>query len=414
MALTEAEELELLELEEQEASVPQSPDSSFQDAAMSAGARLLNAPLQAARNLTPEKMSPYLPAAGAIAGGTLLPGAGAPIGAGLGQIGARVADLAYGRAEPAGAMNPAREALGPMVQAGLAGLPEVGGIKKAVQNVAQNQGVRALGYTKRMLKRFGGEDAAKETAQTMLDKGVIKFGAGAKSTLERAEDLASDAGSMMTKAGESFTEAGLRPLDTNKVISEVRAQLTPKFKGGAYDAEHRVLDEITDTIKAHGEGPIDFQSAQTLKEKLQELGKFLVNTDSVKSNLYRRASGIVRQSIDDAVGSVKSPEAAKYLEGKKLYGQSQRAVEGLTDRVAADAANNAVSLRGVIAGAGALGTGNLPAALGAVGAFEGIRRVGSGSAASLLNFANQSAGLANLRRAILSKFVDRFITNHGD
>ncbi len=105
------------------------PEQSFIDTVSSAAKSIMSVPGKVAQNLTPEKMSPYLPVAGALAGSALAgPGLGTAAGAGLGQIGSRMADLAYGRVKPAdagqGTNFAPREAIAPMIQTAVSGIPE--------------------------------------------------------------------------------------------------------------------------------------------------------------------------------------------------------------------------------------------------------------------------------------------------
>lgn len=384
----------------------ETPQRSFGETVMASAKDVLTSPGRILQNSTPERISEHAPVLGAVGGEMLAGPLGAAAGAGGGQILKRMADVAYGRVQPSEAMDPVKEATVPMIQSTVAGIPGVGGVKNAIQNLAQKAGTRALGFTKRMMKR-GGEEQAKETAQAMLDKGVIKFGSGAKATLDRAEDVAEAAGQSMNKAGEQFSKEGLKPLDTNEIGLKISEQLSPKFSGGAYDAEKKIVDEIVDTVGAHGNGPINFESAQQLKQKLQELGKFLSNTDATRANLYRRASGVVREAIDQAVQTSGSASAKTYLAGKKSYGNASRAIEGLSDKVSAQLANNPVGPYSVIAGASRIVSGDVPGGLAALGAVEGVKRVGAGSTASLLNTLNNSARLNNSRRAILAEFISR-------
>jgi hypothetical protein len=132
MALTEAEELELLELEEQEAggdasqaAPAQAPQSSMVDVAKFAATAPFAQPIQAVKETVqhPESIPAYLPTMGAVGGEIAGGPAGAAVGAGLGQIGKRIGDLAFGNVQPSEAMSPAKESVAPMAQAFAAGLP---------------------------------------------------------------------------------------------------------------------------------------------------------------------------------------------------------------------------------------------------------------------------------------------------
>lgn len=346
----------------------------------------------------PEAVRQQAPIVGAVLGG--------PIGAGVGQIAKRVAGMAYGTEPPSG--TPMQEAIAPMVQTAVAGLPEVTGVKNAVQSTAQNLGRRALGFTKGMLKRTpGGVPQANQVAQKMLDEGVIQPFSGTQGTLDRAKELAATSGQAV---GKALSQSGQSALDTNAVGEEISKQLAPTFSGGAYDAENKVVGEILDTVGAHGNGPIDFQSAQALKEKLEEIARFNSSTDAMKAKLYRRAYGIVSDAIEKGVAEVNPTGLPDYIANKSTYGASQRAIQGLSDKANAEASNSVLSLRGAAIGAGALASGHITPALEALGAWEAARRYGSSFGSATLNAANKLPVMDAARRVAFASFIDKFTT----
>lgn len=109
---------------------------------------VVQSPETIAKNLTVQKMAPYLGSAGAVLGTMVAPGLGTAAGAGLGQIGARMADLAYGNAQPSDAQNPAKEALMPMAQTALGGIdiPGAGKGASAIIDAADEIGEPAAVY----------------------------------------------------------------------------------------------------------------------------------------------------------------------------------------------------------------------------------------------------------------------------
>jgi hypothetical protein len=277
------------------------PSPSLMDQVGSAAKNLLvSVPQKIGSTLIhPESMSGQLPLAGAVIGSAIAPGVGTAAGAGLGQIGSRMTDLAFGRAAPADAMNPGRESIAPMAQTAAAGLPEVGGVKDFVQGAAQSLGRRALGITKGMLKRTpGGIDTANQAAQEMLDQGVIRAGSSTKTMLGRAKDVAQQSGSVI---GDTLKAVGGSPVNTQDVANSVLKQLTPEFSGGAYESQNKVAGEIFDTIMAHGDGPIDMQSAQKLKDTLSQQAGNNWTTDKMKAKMYQRAYGIVSDALENGI-----------------------------------------------------------------------------------------------------------------
>lgn len=204
------------------------------------------------------------------------------------------------------AMTVAAPVLPFLPEAALSGRTPLPG-KAYFQEAAQEAGRKSLGFTKRFLNKPGAIENANQVAQTMLDQGVIRnpithpLSSGAADMLERTGELKETSGQSVGNVISSLSGKGKTAFHGTDIANEIQSQLTPKYFGGAYDAEQKAVQEILNTVKAHGEGPIDFSSAQALKEKLQELGKFNSNTDAVKANLYRRASGIVRDALDKGV-----------------------------------------------------------------------------------------------------------------
>jgi hypothetical protein len=257
------------------------------------------------------------------------------------------------------------------------------------QNTAQNLGRRALGINKGMLNRMpGGVDQANQAAQTMLDQGVI--GPSTSNTLDRAKQALDQSGSII---GTILKRSGQNALDTNEVASNVIDQLAPNFPAqGAYGKQDALTNEIVDTIMAHGSGPIDFDSANQLKQTLKENAGANWNTDKLRAAAYQKAYGIVNQAMEDGInkaeqaGTIPQGMLPLYKQQKSVYGASKMAVEGLEDKANAEAANSILSLRGAAIGAGALAAGHVTPALEALGVWEAARRGGSGFGAPIANY----------------------------
>ena len=184
----------------------------------------------------PETM---LPAAGAALGTAVAPGAGTAIGAGLGQIGSRMIDIAKG-APP---MSPGQEAIGPSVQAIAGGLPEVSGlVRPGAMNLAQafGKGMAKAGETLSGVKQDIFQQTAKQGLSTYqapsMQKAKEVFGAvlgpegqaALKSSaseafdpaLGQARSLATDVGTKI-ETGQNVTalEALKARQATDRVIS---------------------------------------------------------------------------------------------------------------------------------------------------------------------------------------------------
>lgn len=387
-----------------------------------------------------------LPMIGAVGGGAVgsaVPfvgtGLGASAGAGLGQIGKRMYDISQGAQGPSEPNFSPKEALMPMAQTAIAGFPEVGGVKAAVQKTAQGLAAKGVGLKGSILKRIG-LDKARQVGQTMMDEGVIKPLSGTEATLGRAKDVAAKSGEAIGEGLAAFDEAGVKSFNARKLALKVYKDIRPEYSGGAYNSLHDSSREVANTILAHseGSGKITFDSAQTLKETLGEMGNFKNVNPSPKEKMYRKAFHSVKTAIEGAmenaagtevvteggpsivgtdllpkddkvVGEVStiSPDVLqRYQHGKKVYGAAETATEGLTGRLNAEASSGP-SLRGTIIAAGAASQGHLTPALEALGLWEVGSRYGARAGASSLNFVNNNAIAENVRRAVMSHFISR-------
>lgn len=375
---------------------------------------------------------------GAMAGSAINPLVGAA-GAGVGAIAERMSDLATGRVAPSdagqGKWFAGREALNPMAQTAMAGLPDTKQVHDVVQRGVQGMARRALGFSKPMLKRWGfGVKEANAVGQEMLDNGVIGPFASSETRLARAKALQREASQTI---GETLDKAGTGILNPAEAASAVESQLAPPYGphvergfkpgpdgrpifteetvgAGAYDKTRSILDDMKETIQAPGKNKaISFQEAQNIKSKLGEQANFLKETAPEKGEMYRRGYGIMRDYIDKGLehvtqtGRITPEDYVNFVSAKRTYGAASRAIEGLTDRAAAEATNNMISLRGAMIGAASVASGHVTPALETLGLFEWARRGGGALGAWTVNQLNNSPLAQNVRRALLSRFIDK-------
>lgn len=384
------------------------------------------------------------PVAGSIVGGLVAGPPGMAAGAGLGQIGKRMYDISKGAPAQVGGIAP-KEAILPMAQAAIAGLPEVGGVKTAVQKTAQELAARGVGIKGALLKRLG-MDKARQVGQTMLDEGVVKgTSLGTEATLGRASDLGESSGQALEQGIKGLDDAGAKGPNPAVLAKKVYRELKPEYSGGDYTEVENAARKIHNTIMAHARksNAGTFSNTQDLKEMLQELGNFDTATPKWKAKMYRQASGMVRQAMEDSVGKVAgtnviaepmgpagtdllpqgeriigqetqiAPDVLeKYKKAKQVYGAAETATEGLTNRLTSEASSGP-SLRGMIIAGGALQSGNVTPALEALGLWEATSRYGARGGASALNFMNNNAISQNVRQAVMSEFISR-IRMKGD
>lgn len=367
---------------------------------------------------TPEgrkKIAPFLPAAGGAIGTALIPtpGVGTAIGGGVGDILRQMINVESGETAP----TPLRAGLEAAGATALAGIPESQQVVGALKGTARDMGMRSLGYTKRFFSKSPKQLAqARRSAQTMLEEGVIRPFSGTEATLERALSAAKRSGRTIGRTIDELDESGRAALSPSEISSSVESQLGPRFGGsekmvfqkergfkeplfgkakvpsGAYGKTRRIVEEIKDTIKAHeGVGysapkELGFRSSQKLKEKLADIGRFVPGTVDERQQLFQRATGITREALDRAVAKAASPKAAKeYQRAKQVYGDTERAIAGLTNRISSEQGNLQLGLLDTIIATGGLASGNPAKGLAILGFKKAADRMGSGTIASLAN-----------------------------
>ena len=278
--LSEEEEFEFrYRLEQEQAQVQ--PEPSFGDTTMSALRSL--SPASIAPNLTPENLSPYLPVAGAVAGGMFGP-AVAAIGAGGGQILSRMADVGYGRVPASDAMDPKTEAIGPMVQSAAAGIPDVSGVLSAGKRTLGEAVVRGFAKTGQTLsgvKQDVLEQAHRQGVKTYLAPSVSKaqenFGkalgpegqAAMKTPLDdvfdpalgNARSLAKEAAEKMAK-GETLTatEALKARQATDRIISAT-SQKDKMARNALFDIRKKFDEVMTSQSGSLKKASTDYRKA---------------------------------------------------------------------------------------------------------------------------------------------------------
>lgn len=372
----------------QAAAPPQSMAKNVMNSMMDSGKQLFKyaspvGPMIAAvqPKETYKETGSYWPAAGAVAGNALLPGAGSAIGAGAGQIARNMAGIAYGDPDaPTSALGAGLAAAG---QTALAGFPETEGAQNFLEKTALNQGRRALGFTKRFLNKPRAIVRANQVAKTMLDQGVIRPFSGAEATLGRAEQVGEKAGRGIGKLISKIDAAPGKVFDSKAVINDIETQLKPKFKGGYFDDQSKTVKKLVDTVKAIGGDAGKLGDAQKVKQILQELGNFESGASGTEKTIIRRASGIVRKSIEDSIEKTAGLKALPgYLKNKKIYGASELAQKGLTNRLSSEMGNKQLGLTDLIAGGAELASGGLGKAAALVGAKKVLERLGAPTVAT--------------------------------
>lgn len=266
------------------------------------------------------------------------------------------------------------------------------------EDIAQSSARRALGYTKGMLKKPGALDRANQVGQTMLDQNVIKnplthpLSFGAEDTYGRASDLADTSGQAIGNTINDLSNANRSGIDGPHLAAAVDAQIGPSLQGGLYNKDANIVNEIKDTILAHGKGELSLNSLQALKQKLGEAANFNKISDATRSSLYQKAYGIVNSEIERSVGNITegTPIGDQYLQNKSIYGASKEAEKALLNRMSSEAGNRRIGLTDVIAGGSELAAGHPGIAAGLIGLKHGVETAGNALTARVANYLAQS------------------------
>lgn len=359
-------------LPSKDALLPIQPTSS------NAGMAAIQAAVQTLRD--PSRISPTMSAPGQVAGDAVSNGLQSN---GVNPLLSKGAGLATSMA-----LDPQTYVLG-----GLANKP----VQETFEKAAQSSGRRALGFTKKFLNTQGGVDRANEAAQTMLDQGVITPFASTDQIQVNVKNILNKSGSAIKKAVDEATDSGAKSFHPKDAIKEITNQLAPKYAGGEYDRQLNIVNDIINTIKGHGNTPLNFSSAQDLKQTLQSVAKFHIDSEPTRASLFGRASGIVRQMLDDSLdqavkeGKVNSETALNYIANKPLYSKAKGVINPITGKLAAEAGNDAIDLKSMLGATGALAAGHPLIAAGLAGLnSSGVISRGQSAMASFLNSLSKS------------------------
>lgn len=309
-----------------------------------------------------------------------------------------------------GAIAAASEGIG---QLGALGANKLG-LGKTLENAAENAGSRALGNTKRFLNTPAKQAAAKDTAKTMLDEGVIKGYRSAGGMAEKVAQMKEQSGQAI---GDFLEKQGIG-FDPNAAIQQLES-LRPPYRGGHYDSQHKAIDLAIDTIKAHGNQPISWQQANEIKGILQSVPNYTPGpsaVDNVVNQTNKDVAGQFKDYLDQQLENVtgNTKDYAQFIRNKEIYKASKNAEKSLFNRTSSESGNNMIGLTDVIAATGGLtgaGYAHSPSlaayTAAAIAAKKGAERFGPQALSSGLRSASQITGAMNpLRTPIRTTLMD--------
>jgi hypothetical protein len=220
------------------------------------------------------------------------------------------------------------------------------------EGIAQKRGAKALGFTKRFLGDKKKSGVARESAQTLLDEGVITPFATAEDMAARTSDLAETSGQGIRSFLSSVNE-GKQFFDPKDAIGALEEMRPPYPRMGEYRKIHDTIDNAVDTIKAHGDQPITWDEANQLKGTLQDIANW--NSNKNATVLDKRVAGTFRESLDKslekAAGNMGNEKGFQdFKRNKRIFSATQKAEDPLFNRISSEQGNKSISLTDMVIG----------------------------------------------------------------
>lgn len=204
-----------------------------------------------------------------------------------------------------------------------------------------------------------------------------------------------------------------RIVDPKDIIRSLQ-RLRPKQAAmGSYKADHAVIDNAIDTVRANGNAPLTLQEANAIKTKIQAS----IPYGQEGHDMAKSAASSIRESVDSSLDQVADELGDKtikqqFLDAKRRYGASQRMQEGINDRIAKKG-NNMMNLSSLMMGAGEFAVSHNPLKAAAIAlATKGASVAGPSITANLINQAAHSGTMALPAMNTLG-LVGRKKTNSG-
>lgn len=293
----------------------------------------------------------------------------------------------------------------------------------AAGKIAPLRAAKAMGATKRFLNTARKIDQAEKTGQIMLDEGVVTSLASSEEMLDRVKKLENASGGRIgeflkgqkegidpNKLVDAIEE--LRPIkrDPNEILTQIAAE--GKSSGGFYDDVDQVLDKAINTIKAHGNKSLDFETANKIKGLLQKINW---NSDTLKSTYARKSAGAVRSGIDSELSRIAetsgdTKQFDQFLKDKKVYGASESSKDYLYNALSRELGNRDLGLTDFLTMGAASATGDVKKVGALLGIKKALDKFGNQTTAS---YANQIAKDHNLLPALIRALMARKAKKDG-
>jgi hypothetical protein len=252
----------------------------------------------------------------------------------------------------------------------------------ALNEVANNQIVKASGATKPMMREMVRKGQVDDVANSMFEHNIAPTGSHPEQILDNFEALKQTSGqtignildmfdkNLPSGNGSTYVNAGNLRNEIAQIYNKVANEPALADKAGP-------IGKILESIDLRGNGPITFKDAQTLKNVLKEVA---YTDDGKIANKYANAAyGILNKHMEDAAeatakNSNMGPALLEnYLKAKKDYTAGILGGKASLDKTAALMTNRQASLSDYLAGVAGAATGGPVGGLVAAGANNFIK-----------------------------------------
>lgn len=284
------------------------------------------------------------------------------------------------------------------------GLFEVPGValkaaKGPLGKYAGLKAAKALGFTKPLLKTPAMRKTAQEAGQMALDQGVMH-------PLSSAEGLREGVEAVREKAGQgigAFLKEAKGGFYVEKAVDSLEG-IRPVEKGGHWDDIHKTLNKAIKTVRGRGKNAvISYEDANRMKTLFNDLANWQRNPKA--TIVDKKIALTVRDALDESLEYASAFDKAdfeKFLQNKKLYGESKAALDALDKRISGELGNNSLSLTDRVLAAEAYGQKGITGFAAVIAVLKAAGRYGNETAALT---ANQLAQNGHLTPAIAKALV---------
>jgi len=294
-------------------------------------------------------------------------------------------DVASVAAPIAGALLP---------EASLADMAASAGKTGMVGQAAQDATLNAIGASKRFLNNPMKEAKMQQTAQTLLNEGLVS--SNARKMAADTQKLAETSGKAIGDHLEAMGASGnfILPQEFKAAIEDLRPSQPSTGKiltQGHNQFINDAIDKALATVDDYGDKPISFQDANQLKGTLQDAANWQSNKNATV--IDRMIAGRARETVDNALDRTSqqmgNPAAhQEFLQNKQRYSAAMNAQDPLYNKISSEVGNDKMSLTDYILAAGAITEGNIGEAAALLGGKSLMRHVGPALTANKLNSLN--------------------------